>query len=1509
MLDLDEDPTPGDPERVKQLARELHDFAGDVADALRQIKGMAGEDALLRWAGKTAKAFQDEFEEVPKNLKKLQRSYDLAGDALAAYWPKLERAQSLADRALARGREARNELSSATGRLDSANSWVERATAKTEEYDEKEGKEKPDESEVRAATRNATDARSARASAQTAVDNAESGLEAAKKMAADAKKMREDAASEAKDKLEDASDAGIQNRKWWEKAVDWVKDNWDTIVTVCKVIVAVLGIVVLIIGGPLAWVVLAAALVVLADTLIKYLNGEASLWDVAFAALDCIPGMKGLTTLGGLAKGLKGGLNAMKSLKGMRAAVLGLAKRGRTMLDDAAQGAHNRLKNVVSKLTDPVDLATGAMYLPQTDVRLPGLLPLVFTRRISSAYRAGGWFGPTWASTIDQHLEVDERGVVFATCDGRLLAYAHPSDTEPTTPENGPCWPLASLDTGGYSVTDPVTGHSRRFASPDADGVCRIEQIVDLNGHSVDFTYEADGSPTGLVHSGGYHLKLTTDDDRVSALHLAGAAEDGSDIEIKRFGYDEDGNLTDDINSSGLPLRYTYDERLRITSWTDRNDRSYRYTYDEHDRCIAEGGEAGHLAITLEYDAAHPAWPDHRVTVLTTTEGHKTHFVINDNCQIVAEIDPLGHTTRSEYDARHRPLSSTDALGHTTRYTTNPHGQPVEVVYPDGSTVRREYNTRQRLAAVHLPDGTSWSWEYDDRGNLIRETDATGATTQVSVDDAGRQTAIIDPLGNSTTVLCNPAGLPAEIIDPLGGTSRYERDSLGRPVAHTDALGATTRLEWTPEGHLATRTGPDGAVEKWRYDGEGNCTSHIDAAGRQTTYEYTHFDLLTARKDPDGSRHTFDYDAGLHLVRVTNPQGNTWNYRYDASGRLVGESDYDDRTTGYTLDAAGRLALRTNPLGQTITYSRDPLGRIVAKDAEGQVTHYRYDPVGRLKTATGPDATLTYELDEIGRVLSERVNGHTTTYVRDAAGNLVTRTTPTGTSTRYHYDAAGNRTQVTTDGHTLAFEHDLAGREITRRSGSITLTTGWDSAGRLAHQSLAAGPGATLIQQRSYTYRPDGHLSALDDHLAGEQNFGLDPAGRVTAVGAADWNESYAYDALGNQTHAAWPPHHAAGDATGERSYEGTTLIRAGRFRYQHDAAGRLVLRQKINLSKKPDSWHFTYDAEDHLTESTTPDAAVWRYRYDPLGRRCAKQRLAADGTTVVEESLFTYDGATLIEQSTTSGPRPDTVTQTWNHDGLAPVSQHERLTDTAAQEEIDSRFFAIVTDLVGTPRELIDPSNGEIAWRTRTTLWGTAAHLRVTADTPLRFPGQYADPETGLYYNINRYYDPSTARYTTPDPLGLSPAPNPLTYVTNPHTWVDPLGLAPQGDVEWVDPEDINFSQRTVTENDYADRMRAGDWDWSRPDAPLDVMDVDGQLVSYDNRRLDAAREIGQPVPVRRVDPNAPHPASTTGRTWGQQFQRRMNSGRNRNALGEPVPRQGLSERPRHLPPGGCGR
>jgi hypothetical protein len=48
-------------------------------------------------------------------------------------------------------------------------------------------------------------------------------------------------------------------------------------------------------------------------------------------------------------------------------------------------------------------------------------------------------------------------------------------------------------------------------------------------------------------------------------------------------------------------------------------------------------------------------------------------------------------------------------------------------------------------------------------------------------------------------------------------------------------------------------------------------------------------------------------------------------------------------------------------------------------------------------------------------------------------------------------------------------------------------------------------------------------------------------------------------------------------------------------------------------------------------------------------------------------------------------------------------------------------------------------------------------------------------------------------------------------------------------------------------------------------PGAALTVMEVDGQLISHDNRRLDAAREIGGPVTIHRVNPNDPYPASTS--------------------------------------------
>ncbi|MFG3347650.1 putative T7SS-secreted protein [Streptomyces sp. NPDC048018] len=996
---------------------------------------------------------------------------------------------------------------------------------------------------------------------------------------------------------------------------------------------------------------------------------------------------------------------------------------------------------------DPVDMATGRVFLPQTDIALPGALPLVFGRHYESSYRAGRWFGPAWASTIDQRLEIDAEGVVLLCEDGSLLAYPHPAPGVPVLPTHGTRrWTLdRDASDATYTVTDPETGVVRHFATVGDGDEAVLVQIDDRNGNWITVGHDTDGAPTELVHHGGYRLRLTTDGSRITALHLG-------DQEIRRYGY-TDGHLTSVADSAGRPLLFGYDERGRMTSWTDSNGHRYDYVYDERDRCVSQSGRDGVMAGRF-------TWGDGESTY-TDALGRTTRFELNDQARITAETAPDGATTRSTYDARGRLLSRTDPLGHTTLLAYDDEGRLTTVTRPDGRTTTAEYDALGLPVKVRRPDGTTVRQTYDERGNRTSATSPSGGRTEFTYDARGRLTTVTDPLGAVTRVRSDDAGLPVAVTDPLGATTTYAYDAFGRTVLVTNAMGAVTRLEWTPEGRLARRTAPDGSVETWTHDGEGNCLTHTDALGGTTVFTYGDFDVLATRTDPDGTRYSFTHDAALQLTGVTNPQGLTWTYAYDGAGRTTSETDFDGRTLTYTHDTAGRLTSRTNGAGETVRFERDALGRLLRKDAGGAVTTYEYDIFDELAVATNPDARLERLRDRFGRLVSETVNGRTLSYTYDEAGRRVGRTTPGGSVSTWSYDAAGRRTSLTASGRELAFSFDALGREVERTVADFaSLTSTYDVMSRLTVQEVTSARGGARLQHRAYDYRPDGGLVAVTDEFSGTRRFDLDGAGRVTAVRADRWTERYAYDEAGNQTAADWPSAHPAQSATGPRAYEGTRITRAGAVRYEHDDQGRIVLRQKTRLSRKPDTWRYAWDAEDRLTSVTTPDGTVWHYAYDALGRRISKRSAS-------ETVHFTWDGTTLCEQST------ENVVLTWDHAGLRPLSQTERRTDTD-----DERFFAIVTDLIGTPTELVDES-GTLAWRTRTTLWGTTTWNRdATAYTPLRFPGQYFDPESGLHYNYFRYYDPESARYLSQDPLGLAPAPNSVAYVSNPNTWADPLGL-----------------------------------------------------------------------------------------------------------------------------------
>ena len=442
--------------------------------------------------------------------------------------------------------------------------------------------------------------------------------------------------------------------------------------------------------------------------------------------------------------------------------------------------------------------------------------------------------------------------------------------------------------------------------------------------------------------------------------------------------------------------------------------------------------------------------------------------------------------------------------------------------------------------------------------------------------------------------------------------------------------------------------------------------------------------------------------------------------------------------------------------------------------------------------------------------------------------------------TTWEYDQDGRPLAMTADGQEVRFGYDPAGRE-TRRDlpGGLTLTQEWDQRGRLTQQELtgAAGPGPEgpgifasghVLQRRSYRYRPDGLVTGIDDLLAGARSIGLNRAGRVTTVAGQDWAERYAYDPAGNLTSASWPsPSPSApvaalpaearapwldAEAQGPREVTGSLVIRAGSIRYRHDRQGRVTQRQRSRISRKPDTWRYEWDADDRLVSATTPDGTTWWYVYDPFGRRIAKERLSAAGD-VTERTDFTWHGPVLVEQAASpadEGPR-NIVTWNYRRGTFTPITQAERTYfDDAPQDEIDRRFHAIITDLVGTPTELADP-DGTIAGHQVQTLWGGTTWASGGARTPLRFPGQYEDQETGLHYNNHRYYDPVSASYLTPDPLGLAPAPNPHAYVFNPQVRADPLGLCPKDAAE-DESSYVNLASEARTQHILSGHMPPGE-------------------------------------------------------------------------------------------------
>ena len=388
VLDLDADPVPGDPWRVKQLGGMMRTLGDDADSAARDVRGLAGDHAAMNWIGAAGDAFKDHIGKFPGQLDKVATSHHLCADALIAYGDSLDGAQSQADRALTQARPLFDQIQALRGQLASANTTN---TTTNKSYSTlTTGPNAPDATTLAAAVKAKTDSQHTVDTLNSQLSGPEAQLAALKNLAHQAAGLRDTAADTAKTKINAATDAGIPPDSFWHKLGDLAATLWHGLVIIAKIVSFIGAIVLLVVGGPL-WLivaVVAAGLIILADTLYKYSQGKASLLDVGLSVLACIPITKGITSLAALREAFQAGglLGAGLHLGG---AAFSTAKDFASGTAALLRGGFGRLLGVFGDGSRVVDDGLGAFRAGFTPWTEGG--PVVSVNRLVRALGQGGY--------------------------------------------------------------------------------------------------------------------------------------------------------------------------------------------------------------------------------------------------------------------------------------------------------------------------------------------------------------------------------------------------------------------------------------------------------------------------------------------------------------------------------------------------------------------------------------------------------------------------------------------------------------------------------------------------------------------------------------------------------------------------------------------------------------------------------------------------------------------------------------------------------------------------------------------------------------------------------------------------------------------------------------------------------------------------------------------------------------------------------------------------------------
>ncbi|EHN08747.1 hypothetical protein PAI11_44530 [Patulibacter medicamentivorans] len=882
-----------------------------------------------------------------------------------------------------------------------------------------------------------------------------------------------------------------------------------------------------------------------------------------------------------------------------------------------------------------------------------------------------------------------------------------------------------------------VRDRSRNAITLTYDASGRLATATDPGGRTFEFSYDGDDHVTSVTGPAGQKVLYTYDGGELRTVRY-----DGEAGPLWQFGYDSQHQMTSMTDARGGTTTTEYDSQRRAVAQTDALNRRRTWVYD---------GDVTRITNPAG-DVTRIRFADTRPLSITrgfgTPEASTVTYAYDADRNPVKRIDGNGHETTTTYDAKGNRTSVEDAEGRTTRWTYDANRQVTSITKPSGRKTTIDYDadghptkvSRTLVRPGQADQVEATSFTYDTRGLVTKMTDPRGKEWSHGYDAAGNRTSTTSPEGRKTTstfdaasrLLTQTSGRGnASGANPADFTTTVTRDGRGRPTTIEDANGKTTTMAYDANDNRTTVTDPDGVSLQTTFDAENQPV-------RQTR--------------ADGSYQVTAYDADGNVTGFIDGRGKTTRYEWDSAGRKTATIDPLGRRTGLTYDAAGNVTVATDPAGRTAAYSYDDAGVLQGVDFSDPDTHdigFSYDADGQRTGMTDETGTSSFEYDSLGR-MTRAVDGgaRTVEYTYDISSNPTGIKYPNGQTVSRTFDDDRLMTGVTDWlNHTTTFSYDPDGRlsktefpggssladRVSRdneggplaiafgdQAGSLgKLDYGRTDGGRVASEQAQNMPGGTT----AFDYDQNGRLS-----LAGTDTFSYNAADGITKLAGL---EPLVYDDAGQLT--------VSNSGANERSFSFDSLgARTG-----ESGAGQPARS-------------YGYDQRQLLTSAGETGQPTVEYESDADGLRArrsvgsAARAFTWDRTTSSLPLMLTEGGTSYIY-----GP-----------DGLA-VEHVDGNGDVAFYHH----------DQLGSTRRLTDATGAVVAGFTYDA-YGTVVTQTGTADTPLRFAGEYSDAASGLVYLRARHYDPRTGQFLTPDPLGAL-TKDPYAYAGNdPLNHADPSGL-----------------------------------------------------------------------------------------------------------------------------------